>query len=296
MSGWADSNLGVVFAFMIGACVGSFTNVLIFRSPREGMSSLHPRRSFCPSCRAPISWRDNLPVLSWLLLRGRCRQCKATIGWRYPLVELIVAILFAAAWVVRPPVDADALVVLLVAWYLATLCVAVSLIDFEHLIIPDTITWPGIAVGLVCSVAFPVLHEAHPGFRLEAPHGSSLIAGLFGMVAGGGSLAAVGFLGNIALRKKLDEAGVADAMGWGDVKWMVLAGAFLGAVQVLSAILLGCFAGALVGIAMKVWARVRGEDQPVGLPFGPFLSLGILVELAVPGFAWDLLARIAQPA
>jgi len=77
---------------------------------------------------------------------------------------------------------------------------------------------------------------------------------------------------------------------------MALAGAFLGAVQVLSAILLACFAGALVGIAMKVVARARGEEQPVGLPFGPFLSLGILVELAVPGFAWDLLVRIAQPA
>lgn len=296
MNGWMDGSLGVGFALVMGACVGSFANVLIYRSPREGLSSFHPRRSFCPSCRASISWYDNLPVLSWLLLRARCRHCKASIAWRYPLVEMAVAILFAAAWILHPPIDADGVVLLLVTWYLAAICVAVSLIDFEHLIIPDSITWPGILLGVVCSLAFPVLQVAHPGYRVEEPHGSALMASLYGMLAGGGSLAAVGFVGNLFLRRKLDEAGVADAMGWGDVKWMALAGAFLGVVQVLSAILLGCFAGALVGVGMKVWARLRGAEQPVGLPFGPFLSAGILVELAVPGFAWDTLVRLAQPA
>jgi leader peptidase (prepilin peptidase)/N-methyltransferase len=296
MIDWVTGSLGTAFAFAMGACVGSFTNVVIHRAPREGMSSMHPRRSFCPSCRAQIGWRDNIPLLSWLLLRARCRHCGAAIGWRYPLVELGVAVLFTLAWTLRPPVDADATVLLIVAWYLAACCVAVSLIDLEHLIIPDSITWPGIALGLLSSLAFPVLHAAHPAFRPEAPHGSSLMAGLFGLIAGGGSLAAVGFVGNIFLRRKLDEAGVADAMGWGDIKWMALAGTFLGAMQVLSAILLGCFAGALVGIGLKLWARMRGSEQPVGLPFGPFLSLGILIELVEPEFAWNLIWRIAQPA
>lgn len=291
-----DGTLGAVFAFVVGACIGSFANVLIYRSPLERMSSFHPKRSFCPSCHALISWRDNIPILSWLFLRGSCRSCKATIGWRYPLVELGVALLFTAAWMHRSPLDSDGVTLLLVTWYLVVTCVAVSLIDLDHLIIPDTITWTGITIGLICSVAFPVLHVEHPGFRLDWPHGSSLMAGLFGMLAGGGCLAAVGFIGNIFLRRKLDEAGVADAMGWGDVKWMALAGTFLGAVQVLSAILLACFAGALVGIAMKVAARLRRGEPPVGLPFGPFLSLGILTELAVPEFALNVLLQIAQPA
>jgi len=290
---------GALIAGLFGLCVGSFANVVIYRSPREGLSVLQPARSFCPGCRAPVSWRDNVPVLSWLLLRGRCRSCHAPIAWRYPAVELLVGALFAAAWWLSPPVDTPSFGRLLALWLLAYSCVAVTLIDLEHFIIPDVVTYPGALAGLLLSLAFPALHTGHVGFRSDSPHLSALSAALFGLLAGGGSLFLVGRLGNLFLRRKLEEAGVQDAMGWGDVKWMAFAGTLLGVFSVLSAIFMGCFLGAVAGIAMKLWARARGADSPVGLPFGPFLSVGILVELVRPEFAWMLiesLARLARPA
>jgi leader peptidase (prepilin peptidase) / N-methyltransferase len=283
-------------AGLFGLCVGSFANVVIFRSPRDGMSVVKPARSFCPSCRAPVAFRDNVPLVSWMLLGGRCRSCRAPIGWRYPAVELAMGVLFALAWWLMPPVDPLAMGRLLAAWLLVFACVAVTLIDLEHLIIPDVITYPVTVMGLVLSVAFPGLHQGHAGFQPDAPLGSALVAGLLGLLAGGGSLFLVGRLGNLFLRRKLAEAGVEDAMGWGDVKWMACAGTLLGALSVLSAILVGCFAGALAGIGMKVWARARGSESPAGLPFGPFLSLGILIELWRAEFAWRLVDSFVRPA
>src|SRR5215813_9359816 len=99
---------GVLLAGLLGLSVGSFANVVIYRTPRDGLSVLRPARSFCPSCSASIGWRDNIPLLSWLLLGGRCRSCRASIGMRYPAVELLVGLLFAAAWWWLPPVNADA--------------------------------------------------------------------------------------------------------------------------------------------------------------------------------------------
>ena len=283
-------------AAAFGLAVGSFANVVIYRSPREGLSCFRPARSFCPSCRAPVRWQDNIPVLSWLALRGRCRACGQAISARYPAVELLVAALFTAAIWLHPPVDARAAVLLGTTCYLAAACVIVSLVDFEHLIIPDSITWTGIGIGLAASLAFPELHVGHAGFRAAQPHTSSLMAAVFGLAAGGGSLMAVGMLGNRLLRRKLEKAGVPDAMGWGDVKWMALAGTFLGALSVLSAILIGCFAGALVGLLLKFTARMQRAEQPVGVPFGPFLSLGILTELVAPGWAWTLLHHLTTPS
>jgi leader peptidase (prepilin peptidase) / N-methyltransferase len=290
--GWIVVLLSTAF----GLAVGSFANVVIYRSPRDGLSSFRPARSFCPACRAQIAWYDNVPVVSWLLLRARCRRCGSAISPRYPSVELLMGALFAGASLLIAPVDADGCVRLGVAFYLVATCIVVTLIDLEHLIIPDSITWPGMVLGLAASLAFPVLQAGHPGFKPEAPHGSALMASLFGLLAGGGSLMLVGLAGNVMLKRKLREAGVEDAMGWGDVKWMGLAGAFLGASSVMGAILIGCFTGALVGVGMKVAARVGDQPQPLGLPFGPFLSLGVLVELARPGITWSLLEQITRPA
>jgi len=291
-NGW----LLIVLSAGFGLAVGSFANVVIYRSPRDGLSSFRPSRSFCPVCRAQISWYDNIPVVSWLLLQARCRSCRAPISVRYPSVELLVGIMYAAASVLASPSGDGGYVCLIAAFYLIATCVIVTLIDLEHLIIPDSITWPGMLLGLAASAAFPVLQLGHPGFRSEAPHGSALIASLFGLIAGGGSLMIVGLAGNVMLRRRLEEAGVQDAMGWGDVKWMGLAGAFLGASSVMGAILVGCFTGAVAGLAMKVVARLRETPQPLGLPFGPFLSLGILVELARPGLTWMLLEQITKPS
>jgi len=285
-----------LIAGLFGLCVGSFANVVIYRSPREGLSVLRPARSFCPACRAPVAFQDNVPLLSWLILAGRCRSCRARISWRYPVVELLLGALFALAWWISPPVDALSTGRLLAGWLLVSACVAVTLIDLEHLIIPDVITYPVALAGLLLSAAFPALHAGHAGFRPDSPLASALVAALLGLLAGGGSLFLVGRLGNVFLRRKLEEAGVQDAMGWGDVKWMACAGTLLGALSVLSAILLGCFAGALAGIGMKLWARVRGRESPAGLPFGPFLSTGILIELLWPELAWRLIDGLIRPA
>ena len=284
---------GLVWA-ALGLSVGSFANVAIYRVPLEGLSVFRPSRSFCPQCNAKLTWYDNVPVLSWLFLRGRCRSCKVGIPVRYPLVELLVGAAFVGSWWLLAPEPGGSWLPLVLAWVVASVCIVVSAIDLEHYIIPDVITLPGIALGLGASLAFPELHEAHVGFRPESPHGSSLVVGLMGLGAGGGSLYLIGLLGNLMLRAQVQEAGVEDAMGFGDVKWMAFAGTFLGPLLVLEAILIGCFAGAIVGIVLKVAARVSGGDGPVGLPFGPFLSVGILLELFVPGAAWEVL-RLVRP-
>lgn len=288
LSGW----VGWFVAAFLGLSFGSFGNVAVYRIPRDGLSVRKPARSFCPSCRAPVTWFDNIPVLSWLLLRGRCRACGVSISWVYPAVELVTGLLFAGFWWRLGPPAGGPPGAVLVPWTMAFLCVVVSAIDLEHFIIPDVITLPGTALGLLASVAFPALHESHAMFDATSPHGSSFIVALVGMAAGGGSLWLVGRLGNLMLRHQVEAAGVEDAMGLGDVKWMAFAGTLLGPILVLEAILVGCFAGALVGIVLKVHARVSGGDGPVGLPFGPFLSVGILLELAWPGLAWDVMTLI----
>ncbi|HZL99746.1 MAG TPA: A24 family peptidase [Planctomycetota bacterium] len=288
--GW----LGLAAAF--GAAVGSFANVVIYRAPLEGLSSLRPARSFCPECRASIAWRDNLPVVSWLLLRGKCRACRQPISARYPAIELALAVLFAlAAWHLAP-LDLLGAGRLLVAFYLIATCVIVTVIDLEHQIIPDTITWPGMVLGVLASVALPGLHAGHVGFSADAPRTTALLASIYGLAVGAGSLALVGQLGNLLMRRKIAAAGLQDSMGWGDVKWMGLAGAFLGVSGVLGSILIGCFTGAFVGLLMLPLARLRGRDAPVGLPFGPFLALGLLCEFFAPGLAWSLLARLTGAA
>jgi len=291
-----SGTLGWVAAALIGLSVGSFSNVAIYRLPLEGLSVWRPARSFCPRCRAKLAWSDNVPVLSWLLLRGRCRFCAAPISARYPLVELVVGALFVLLWMRVPPSSGTEAVRLLVYWYLAWACVVISAIDLEHLIIPDSITLPGIGLGVLLSLALPALHVGHAGFRPESPHGSSVVVSLLGMAAGGGSLWLVGKVGNVFFKRQVAEAGVEDAMGMGDVKWMAFAGTILGPGMVGMAILIGCFTGAVVGLVLRIGARLSSGEAPIGIPFGPFLSVGILVELLAPGAAWSVLQQIGSSA
>ncbi len=286
LEGW----MGWFIASFLGLSVGSFANVAIHRVPREGLSVHKPGRSFCPSCATQLSWFDNIPVLAWVVLRGKCRSCSERISIRYPAIELLVGALFAFFWWKLNPGAGGSWVLLLVGWVMATLCVVVSAIDLEHFIIPDVITLPGIALGLLASGVFPEIHASHAMFRSESAHTSSVVVGIVGLVAGGGSLWLVGRLGNLMLKSQVEAAGVEDAMGLGDVKWMAFAGTLLGPILVLESIMIGCFAGAVVGIGLKVVARLQRSDSPVGLPFGPFLSLGILIEMLWPGSAWDAMS------
>src|SRR5947208_4746621 len=140
------------FAFVLGAAVGSFLNVCIYRLPVD-LSINRPRRSFCPACKKPILWHQNIPLISWLWLRGRCANCSAKISFRYFAVELLTALLFLAIWQSFPWQMAIAY------WVFASLLIVGTFIDFEHFIIPDRVTIGGIIAGIVCSVTVPALME-----------------------------------------------------------------------------------------------------------------------------------------
>ncbi|MEI8234409.1 MAG: prepilin peptidase [Verrucomicrobiota bacterium] len=143
-----------VFAFVLGAIVGSFLNVVIYRLP-AGLSVNEPRRSFCPHCKAQIPWHQNIPLFSWLLLRGKCAKCGAPIAFRYFVVELLSALLFL--WVWNLSMRGGTLALALPYWVLAGLLIAATFIDFDHFIIPDELTLGGVAAGLVFSTALPQL-------------------------------------------------------------------------------------------------------------------------------------------
>jgi leader peptidase (prepilin peptidase) / N-methyltransferase len=189
-----------VFAFVLGAAVGSFLNVCIYRWPAD-LSINKPRRSFCPACKQPIPWHRNLPLVSWILLCGRCANCGAKIAFRYFAVELITALLFLAIWQSFPWQTAIAY------WIFASLLIVGTFIDLEHFIIPDRITIGGIVAGVACSVAVPALMEADS--RLAACV-RSLLATALGYVI----LLIVLEAGKIAFGRKRIEFDAATPFNW----------------------------------------------------------------------------------
>ncbi len=235
-----------VFAFLFGTAMGSFLNVCIYRLPKE--ESIVTPRSRCPVCLTPIRAVDNIPLVSFALLRGRCRACGHSISWRYPLVEGLTGILFALT-VARYGVT------LQTAFLLAFLCglVVVSFIDLDHQIIPNAITLPGIPLGLLA------------GLLLGEP---PLLDRAIGTLIGAGFLYLVLFYGGALYGQ--------EAMGEGDLNLIALVGAFLGWKAVALTILLGCLFGSAVGLGLMAVRRL-GRRQHI--PFGPFLSLGAVVAL-----------------
>ena len=150
------------FAFIIGASIGSFLNVVIYRVP-NGLSVNEPKRSFCPDCNKQIPAHYNLPLISWLMLRGRCKWCDKPIAFRYFMVELLTGICFLALW--KLAIGEMGLGGVVSLWILASLLISATFIDFDHFIIPDGITIGGTVVGIVASVAFPVLHKEEIWWR-----------------------------------------------------------------------------------------------------------------------------------
>lgn len=234
----------MVFVFVVGAAIGSFLNVCIYRIP-AGESIVSPR-SRCPQCLTPIRWHQNIPLLSYALIRGRCANCHAPISLRYPLVEALTGLLFLLVFLrygLHP--------VTLVFWLFAAALVAITFIDLDHQIIPDVISLPGIVVGFACSFAVPWM---------------TWLDSLLGIVIGGGSLYLVA-VGYELLTKK-------EGMGFGDVKMLAMIGAFLGWKAVFPVIFLSSLAGTLVGVPLMLIKRADGK---LAIPFGPFLALGALV-------------------
>jgi leader peptidase (prepilin peptidase)/N-methyltransferase len=236
----------VVSVLLLGACVGSFLNVCIYRLPR-GESLVWPG-SRCTSCGRSLSWFENLPILSWTILRGRCRSCRAPVSAMYPIVETITALAFLGGYLLY---GLTPLALVRVAFACALIVLFVT--DLQHKILPNSITLPGIAIGFACSFFLP------PGWR------DSLI----GIVVGGGVLLAIAE-GYYHIRKE-------EGLGMGDVKLLAMIGAFLGWKLVLLTLVLASFSGSLIGVAMI--ASKRG-DMKYALPFGTFLAIGAVVSAA----------------
>jgi leader peptidase (prepilin peptidase)/N-methyltransferase len=226
--------------------VGSFLNVVIARVP-AGRSIVRPG-SACPCCGKAIAWYDNLPVLSYILLRARCRSCREPISWRYPAVEVACAILFLLAYHRFEPGLG-----LLSALVLLAGLVAITAIDLDHQIIPDVLSLPGIALGLLFSLA---------------PGGIGLLQSLLGVAVGGGLFVVI-IVGSVLV---IGQAG----MGVGDVKLGALLGAFLGWKLALLSILLSMLLGGPLAAGLLATGR-KGRKDPI--PFGPFLALGGLISL-----------------
>jgi leader peptidase (prepilin peptidase)/N-methyltransferase len=260
------------FITIMGAVVGSFLNVVIHRVPR-GESIVFPN-SRCPSCSNAIRPYDNIPIVSYTMLRGRCRACRVPISIRYPAVELLTALLYLAVVLAR-----GISVATIFDLVFLTAIVALIFIDAEHMLLPNVITYPGIVLALVARLILPMLlgptaFDDLPGLSTSLFAGlplwvSSLLAGVLGALVGGGSLWLVGWL--------WEKLRGVEAMGLGDVKMMFMVGAYLGWRLAVLTIFIGVFAGSLVGIGLVLYRRERNLQML--LPFGIFLGIGTIVAL-----------------
>jgi len=251
MASWPQAFV-TAYVFAIGAVVGSFLNVVIYRIPLR-RSIVRPR-SACPSCGTMIRWFDNIPMLSWVILGARCRACRDRIPIRYPLVEAAAAAMAVAA-LYRYGLSLVGLEVVLFAW----LTMVLGLIDLDHQLLPDVITYPTIVFGL----AFSALGGL-----------TSIVDSVAGALLGAALPTAVILLYR-ALRGE-------EGMGWGDVKYLAGIGAVVGIQSCLWILICAAFLGAAVGITLIALGRGSGKTA---LPFGTFLAVAVLVWLFVP-HAW----------
>ena len=235
----------IVVAF--GLMLGSFLNVLIYRIPRQ--QQFVKGRSACPACGALIKWYQNIPVISYLALRGRCASCHDRIPFRYPLVELLNGLAYfyffqVYGWSLQFGIFA----------FLSTALIVIFFIDLDHQIIPDLITLPGMVIGLAVSFV---------------PGGIGIVPALIGLLVGGGSLYLVAMLGDWLFKK--------ESMGGGDIKMAAMLGAFLGWQKVLFVFMASAVIGLVVSVAlMAVSARLR-ETRMV--PFGPFIAIAAMTAV-----------------
>ena len=234
--------VGIIF--ILGLCIGSFLNVCIYRLPAS-KSIVDPPRSICPNCNNPILFYDNIPVLSYLCLKGRCRYCHTRISFRYPLVELItgtaaVNVFFTSGVTLEG----------LIYFVFISSLIVITFIDIDHKIIPDIITLPGIPLGLAASFALPAV---------------TFKASLLGLLIGGGSLLCVAWVYTLITGN--------DGMGGGDIKLLGMMGTIVGWKGVIFTIFVSSMVGTCVGMILML---VKGKNMKFAIPFGPFLSVGAI--------------------
>lgn len=236
---------GIVF--MLGMCIGSFLNVCIYRLPTS-KSIMNPPRSICPNCNSAIRFYDNIPVLSYLWLKGRCRHCNTPISARYPIIELISG-LTALNIFFTYGLHLEGLVYF---GFISSLIV-ITFIDIDHKIIPDIITLPGILIGILASFVLATV---------------TFKDALLGFLIGGGSLwlVAVGY--SLITHK--------DGMGGGDIKLLAMIGTFIGWKGVILTIFISSIVGTCVGITLIL---IKGKNLKFAIPFGPFLSIGAIIYI-----------------
>ncbi|MFH2001911.1 MAG: prepilin peptidase [Planctomycetota bacterium] len=261
-------------AGVFGAMVGSFLNVFIYRLPRETLSVNKPRRSFCPLCGNAIPWYDNIPVISYFfILSGKCRFCGSIISFRYPFVEILTLFLFAGLTLQEfdgaygiGDIGLSGFAIWLVHLFLISAALVVTFIDLEFQIIPDEITYSGALLSPVICALLPKL-QAESSLCLEIwnPHLAGFISSLGGAFVGGGTLFFIGILGKAFLKR--------EALGMGDVKYMIFVGGLLGWEGALLVFFLGCATGSLIGLPVRM---LTGRQE---IPFGPLLSLGVLLVI-----------------
>ena len=239
-------DINVVLIFILGLIVGSFSNVCIYRIPRNE-SIIYPV-SHCPKCRSNIKPFDNIPLLSYILLKGRCRNCKSKISVQYPIAELLTGLIYLIIYLTY-----GLSVQFLIYIFLSSALIIIAFIDLNQHIVPDVISLPGIIIGFILSFFVPYI---------------SFINSALGVVVGGGIILIIGLAGSVIFKK--------EAMGGGDVKLAAMIGAFLGWRYIIISLFLGFFLGALAGIIL-ILLKIKSRKDVV--PFGPFIVLGSFIIL-----------------
>jgi leader peptidase (prepilin peptidase)/N-methyltransferase len=235
-----------LFIFVVGAVVGSFLNVCIFRLPAE--ASIVKPRSQCPYCHHPIRNCDNIPLISFIILRGKCRDCGGKISWRYPLVELITALLALLLFL-----KFSLTLSFLIFFIFTAVLIVITFIDLDHQIIPDILTVPGIPIFCLAAI-----------FLLKIPW----LEALLGLLIGGGILFMIAFVYELISKR--------EGMGGGDIKLLAMIGGFFGWKSLMFILLFSSFSGAIVGITTMI---IKKQDMKYAVPFGPFLSAAAVAYL-----------------
>jgi len=263
-----------IFSFILGAVLGSFLNVCIYRLPREESIAFPP--SHCTSCNNPIKFYDNIPILSYLILDGKCRNCSMRISPTYPIIELISAVLTLLA-VRQFGISMDTLFYIVLIYSL----IIITFIDLEHLIIPNVITFPGIGVGIIFNLI--ITNWGYASDLLDTPDLKNflrlisevpIMSSILGVLIGGGLLYFIGFLYEV-IRKR-------EGMGMGDVKLLAMLGAFLGWQGVIFIVFLSSIIGTVIGLSIILYQR---GNLKYAIPFGPFLSIAAIIYIFTGGFS-----------
>jgi len=264
-----------ILSFIFGTVIGSFLNVCIYRLPKEE-SIVYPG-SHCTLCNEPISFYNNIPILSYLFLRGKCSKCNSKISFRYPLVEILTGLLFlATVWSFGLSIETLFYLIFISA------LIPITFIDLEHMIIPNVITYPGIIVGILYNAL-----KTDWNYSLELINNFSLgmqnfflllsevpiLDSIFGVILGGGILLLIAYVYEVVKKRQ--------GMGMGDVKLLAMIGAFFGWEGVLFVIFLGSILGSVIGISIIIAKR---GDLKYALPFGPFLSIAAVIFIFTGGF------------